>query len=193
MASPSPFNLPVSITSFNLVLSLIHLFVFLFYRQRPRIHLSISLCVTWRLLNKVNCSAAEQENPTKHWVCKQFFLWCLTLDLNIHPFPSVLFFVKFDDFFEWSNIHSFICWNIHRWIIWIINSNFFLVSFGKVNQEIEVRPGVVSRDQDGKLTCRPILSKIVSLYAEQNDLQYAVPGGLIGQLNGFAYIVRMEV
>ncbi|BFZ10177.1 hypothetical protein BsWGS_13216 [Bradybaena similaris] len=50
----------------------------------------------------------------------------------------------------------------------------------KVNQEIEVRPGVVSRDQDGKLTCRPIMSKIVSLYAEQNDLQYAVPGGLIG-------------
>ncbi|CAL1543062.1 unnamed protein product [Lymnaea stagnalis] len=50
----------------------------------------------------------------------------------------------------------------------------------KVNQEIEVRPGVVSRDQDGKLTCRPILSKIISLFAEQNDLQYAVPGGLIG-------------
>ncbi|BFZ24680.1 hypothetical protein BsWGS_27719 [Bradybaena similaris] len=50
----------------------------------------------------------------------------------------------------------------------------------KVNQEIEVRPGVVSRDQEGKLTCRPIMSKIVSLYAEQNDLQYAVPGGLIG-------------
>merc|ERR1719402_1060692 len=50
----------------------------------------------------------------------------------------------------------------------------------KVNQEIEVRPGVVSRDDDGRLTCRPILSKIVSLYAEVNDLQYAVPGGLIG-------------
>lgn len=52
----------------------------------------------------------------------------------------------------------------------------------QVNQQIEVRPGVVSRDQDGKLTCRPIMSKIVSLYAEQNDLQYAVPGGLIGNL-----------
>ncbi|KAI8791952.1 eukaryotic translation initiation factor 2 subunit 3 Y-linked [Biomphalaria glabrata] len=50
----------------------------------------------------------------------------------------------------------------------------------KINQEIEVRPGVVSRDQEGKLTCRPIFSKIVSLFAEQNDLQYAVPGGLIG-------------
>ncbi|XP_076445156.1 eukaryotic translation initiation factor 2 subunit 3 [Babylonia areolata] len=50
----------------------------------------------------------------------------------------------------------------------------------KVGQEIEVRPGIVSRDAEGKLSCRPILSRIVSLYAEQNDLQYAVPGGLIG-------------
>ena len=30
------------------------------------------------------------------------------------------------------------------------------------------------------MTCRPILSRIVSLQAEQNDLEYAVPGGLIG-------------
>ncbi|KAL8566956.1 Eukaryotic translation initiation factor 2 subunit 3 [Nucella lapillus] len=50
----------------------------------------------------------------------------------------------------------------------------------KVGQEIEVRPGIVSRDAEGKLSCRPIMSRIVSLYAEQNDLQYAVPGGLIG-------------
>lgn len=49
-----------------------------------------------------------------------------------------------------------------------------------VGQEIEVRPGLVSKDADGKLTCQPIFSKIVSLYAEQNDLQFAVPGGLIG-------------
>uniref|UniRef100_A0A1B0D7A8 protein-synthesizing GTPase n=1 Tax=Phlebotomus papatasi TaxID=29031 RepID=A0A1B0D7A8_PHLPP len=50
----------------------------------------------------------------------------------------------------------------------------------KVGQEIEVRPGLVSKDADGKLTCRPIFSKIVSLFAEQNELQFAVPGGLIG-------------
>jgi len=50
----------------------------------------------------------------------------------------------------------------------------------KVGQEIEVRPGVVTRDQEGKFCCRPILSKILSLYAENNDLQFAVPGGLIG-------------
>merc|ERR1712133_164608 len=50
----------------------------------------------------------------------------------------------------------------------------------KVGQEIEVRPGLVSKDSEGKLTCQPIYSRIVSLFAEQNDLMYAVPGGLIG-------------
>ncbi|GBP71080.1 Eukaryotic translation initiation factor 2 subunit 3 [Eumeta japonica] len=49
-----------------------------------------------------------------------------------------------------------------------------------VGMEIEVRPGLVSKDADGKLTCKPIFSRIVSLFAEQNELQYAVPGGLIG-------------
>ena len=43
-----------------------------------------------------------------------------------------------------------------------------------------MRPGIVSKTQDGKIQCRPILSRIVSLFAEQNELQYAVPGGLIG-------------
>jgi translation initiation factor 2 subunit 3 len=50
----------------------------------------------------------------------------------------------------------------------------------QVGQEIEVRPGIVAKDSEGKLTCRPIYSRIVSLFAEQTDLQYAVPGGLIG-------------
>jgi len=50
----------------------------------------------------------------------------------------------------------------------------------KVGQEIEVRPGIVSKDAEGKLTCKPIFSRIMSLFAEQNDLEYAVPGGLIG-------------
>jgi len=49
-----------------------------------------------------------------------------------------------------------------------------------VGQEIEVRPGLVSKDNEGKLTCKPIRSRIVSLFAEQNELMYAVPGGLIG-------------
>ncbi|KAK9933802.1 hypothetical protein M0R45_020977 [Rubus argutus] len=50
----------------------------------------------------------------------------------------------------------------------------------KVNQYIEVRPGIVVKDESGNIKCTPIYSRIVSLYAEQNDLQFAVPGGLIG-------------
>lgn len=50
----------------------------------------------------------------------------------------------------------------------------------KVDMEIEVRPGIVSKNAEGQLTCRPIYSRILSLLAEQNSLEYAVPGGLIG-------------
>uniref|UniRef100_A0A803M5K7 protein-synthesizing GTPase n=1 Tax=Chenopodium quinoa TaxID=63459 RepID=A0A803M5K7_CHEQI len=50
----------------------------------------------------------------------------------------------------------------------------------RVNQEIEVRPGIIVKDERGNITCTPIYSRIVSLYAEQNQLQFAVPGGLIG-------------
>ena len=49
---------------------------------------------------------------------------------------------------------------------------------------VQVRPGIVKKDQEGKVTCRPIISRIVSLQAEQNDLEYAVPGGLIGMCLG---------
>jgi hypothetical protein len=58
----------------------------------------------------------------------------------------------------------------------------FDCSSSQVGQEIEVRPGIVSKDAEGKLTCKPIFSRIMSLFAEQNDLQYAVPGGLIGKI-----------
>jgi len=47
-------------------------------------------------------------------------------------------------------------------------------------QNIEVRPGIVSKGADGKPICQPIVAQIESLFAEQNELEYAVPGGLIG-------------
>jgi len=50
----------------------------------------------------------------------------------------------------------------------------------RMGQEIEVRPGVVTKDASGAIKCIPIRSRIVSLFAEQNPLQFAVPGGLIG-------------
>eukprot|EP00047_Mylnosiga_fluctuans_P001926 m.222438 g.222438 ORF g.222438 m.222438 type:complete len:465 (+) comp10762_c0_seq1:88-1482(+) len=48
------------------------------------------------------------------------------------------------------------------------------------NQDIEVRPGIVKKEADGKVVCTPIFSRVVSLFTETNELQYAVPGGLIG-------------
>eukprot|EP01113_Clastostelium_recurvatum_P020356 TRINITY_DN2414_c0_g1_i1.p1 TRINITY_DN2414_c0_g1~~TRINITY_DN2414_c0_g1_i1.p1 ORF type:complete len:614 (+),score=174.83 TRINITY_DN2414_c0_g1_i1:56-1897(+) len=50
----------------------------------------------------------------------------------------------------------------------------------RLNDEIEVRPGIVTKDAEGNIRCTPIFSKIVTLFAEENDLKYAVPGGLIG-------------
>jgi translation initiation factor 2 subunit 3 len=60
----------------------------------------------------------------------------------------------------------------------------------RVGDEIEVRPGIVTRSEvttdaegnptGGGIRCSPIFSRISSLYAEHNDLQFAVPGGLIG-------------
>ncbi|KAI5796972.1 elongation factor Tu GTP binding domain-containing protein [Pyronema domesticum] len=50
----------------------------------------------------------------------------------------------------------------------------------KLGDEIEIRPGIVSRDQEGRILCKPIFSRIVTLFAETNDLKFAVPGGLIG-------------
>lgn len=50
----------------------------------------------------------------------------------------------------------------------------------KLGDEIEIRPGIVTRDEQGAIQCKPIFNRIVSLNSELNDLKYAVPGGLIG-------------
>eukprot|EP00003_Mantamonas_plastica_P021102 TRINITY_DN3409_c0_g1_i5.p1 TRINITY_DN3409_c0_g1~~TRINITY_DN3409_c0_g1_i5.p1 ORF type:complete len:495 (-),score=163.69 TRINITY_DN3409_c0_g1_i5:253-1737(-) len=50
----------------------------------------------------------------------------------------------------------------------------------KLDDEIEVRPGIVSKDSKGRVQCAPIRSKVMSLFAEKNHLNYAAPGGLIG-------------
>jgi len=49
-----------------------------------------------------------------------------------------------------------------------------------MGDEIEIRPGVISKTASGAVKCRPIKSLVRSLLAENNQLQYAVPGGLIG-------------
>ncbi len=50
----------------------------------------------------------------------------------------------------------------------------------KLGMQIEVRPGIVTKDNEGKVRCQPIFSTIVTLLAERNQLDFAVPGGLIG-------------
>mmetsp|Transcript_31465 Transcript_31465/g.44081 ORF Transcript_31465/g.44081 Transcript_31465/m.44081 type:complete len:471 (+) Transcript_31465:3-1415(+) len=50
----------------------------------------------------------------------------------------------------------------------------------KVGDEIEVRPGIITKDKDGKMKCIPIFSRVMGLYTEKNALKFAVPGGLIG-------------
>jgi len=49
-----------------------------------------------------------------------------------------------------------------------------------VGDQIEIRPGRTLKDEKGEHRCIPIKSRIVSLLAENNNLLYAVPGGLIG-------------
>ena len=50
----------------------------------------------------------------------------------------------------------------------------------RLGEEVEIRPGIVSKGQNGETRITPILTKICSLQAEKNNLIYAVPGGLIG-------------
>ncbi|KLO08031.1 translation initiation factor eIF2 gamma subunit [Schizopora paradoxa] len=47
----------------------------------------------------------------------------------------------------------------------------------RLGMDIEVRPGTYLKEQR---KYRPMFSRIVSLHAEKNRLQFAVPGGLIG-------------
>ncbi|KAF8264192.1 elongation factor Tu GTP binding domain-containing protein [Lactarius quietus] len=50
----------------------------------------------------------------------------------------------------------------------------------RLGMEVEIRPGIVTKDSTGRNRCQPIYSRIVTLLAETNHLQFAVPGGLIG-------------
>ena len=51
----------------------------------------------------------------------------------------------------------------------------------RVGEVVEIRPGIVIKDPSGSYkSITPIYSRIISLRAENNDLIYAIPGGLIG-------------
>ena len=42
----------------------------------------------------------------------------------------------------------------------------------KLSDEIEIRPGLVTTDETGKIQCRTIFSRITSLFAGHNDLKF---------------------
>ncbi|EOB14321.1 Eukaryotic translation initiation factor 2 subunit gamma [Nosema bombycis CQ1] len=48
-----------------------------------------------------------------------------------------------------------------------------------LNDEIEIRPGLISK-KDKTFTCQPFITRVVSLKTEDNPLEVAYPGGLIG-------------
>eukprot|EP00924_Labyrinthula_sp_SR-Ha-C_P010585 augustus_masked-scaffold_61-processed-gene-0.2-mRNA-1 protein AED:0.02 eAED:0.02 QI:0/-1/0/1/-1/1/1/0/492 len=50
----------------------------------------------------------------------------------------------------------------------------------RLGQTVEIRPGAISKGSGSSRKCTPLITTIVSLKAEHNQLQYAVPGGLIG-------------
>jgi translation initiation factor 2 subunit 3 len=49
-----------------------------------------------------------------------------------------------------------------------------------IGDEIEIRPGQVSKGRDGKFVCVPIKTKILSIKTDETTLDEIVPGGLIG-------------
>lgn len=50
----------------------------------------------------------------------------------------------------------------------------------KVGDTIEIRPGYVTKDNNNQIKCEPIRSVITHMRAENNELLYGIPGGLIG-------------
>lgn len=50
----------------------------------------------------------------------------------------------------------------------------------KIGDEIEIRPGIFNKDEDGRFVCRPFITNITELKAERTSLETAYPGGLIG-------------
>ncbi|KAG2084693.1 uncharacterized protein F5147DRAFT_796853 [Suillus discolor] len=61
-----------------------------------------------------------------------------------------------------------------------VASGSILTGILRLGQEVKICPGIVTKDTQGQNHCKPIFSRIVSLHAENNHLQFAVPGGLIG-------------
>jgi translation initiation factor 2 subunit 3 len=49
----------------------------------------------------------------------------------------------------------------------------------RIGDQLEIRPGICIRVSNKEIKVNPIISKIVSLQAEKNNLLYSIPGGMI--------------
>ena len=56
----------------------------------------------------------------------------------------------------------------------------------KMGQEVEVRPGIIAKDAEGKVTCTPIRSRIVSLFAGEEC--FVCGGFLFGFSSACSYV-----
>lgn len=50
----------------------------------------------------------------------------------------------------------------------------------RLGEDIEISPGVVTKNEFGQISRSPLFSKITSLFAEKTPLKFAIPGGLVG-------------
>ena len=49
----------------------------------------------------------------------------------------------------------------------------------KIGDQIEIRPGLIFKDDEDNLLCQPFITRISSLQCDQNQMAFAVSGGLV--------------
>ena len=52
----------------------------------------------------------------------------------------------------------------------------------KINDEVEINPGILTKNKDGRFTCEPIITKLLSFESDKIKLDSVEPGGLVGIL-----------
>lgn len=51
-----------------------------------------------------------------------------------------------------------------------------------INDEVEINPGILTKNKDGRYTCEPIITKLLSFESDKIKLKSVEPGGLVGIL-----------
>jgi translation initiation factor 2 subunit 3 len=69
------------------------------------------------------------------------------------------------------------CWN--QIVGGVIGGSLFNGKLS-IGDNIEIKPGHITKNKDGKFTCTPIISTIISIKTDTTELNEIIPGGLIG-------------